>query len=428
MTLRRMILAGIVMCLPLTSNSQTSGANQVIFKSIYTFAGGSDGAGPTSGLTSMNGAFYGTTYFGGGSGCGGLGCGTVFALLPPVVKGGAWTESVLYSFAGGNDGSNPFAGLTNVNGTLYGTTSSGGGTDCPPYGSSGPGCGTVFALSPPAMKGGAWTENVLYSFAGGSDGSYPQGGLIDVTGTLYGTTTQGGSGLGCFLDLGCGTIFTFNLDTGTETVLHEFEGSDGSNPVSGLLNVGSTLYGTTYRGGAGTGCILGYGCGTAFKINKTTGVLTVLHSFSANGSDGASPQGTLINAADTLYGTTDLDGTGGCPPPYGCGTAFAMNPSSGVVTPLHEFTGASDGQHPTAAMLYLGGILYGTTQGGTTPNTGAVFQLNLSTLVETVLYEFSGSSDGASPIAPLINVGGAFYSTTQSGGTYGYGTVYEIRP
>ncbi len=415
MAFRRMILVGMVMCLPLTSNSQTGGANQVAFKSIYSFAGGSDGANPVSGLTNVNGTLYGTTNYGGGTSCGGPGCGTVFALSPTIVKGGAWTESVLYSFAGGSDGAYPTSGLTNVNGTLYGTTA-GGGTGT---------CGTVFALSPPAVNGGAWTESVLYSFACGADGTDPSG-LIDVAGTLYGTTAGDGSGSGCFG--GCGTVFAFNLDTGIETVLHEFDGSDGSNPYAGLLNLGGALYGTTYRGGAGTGCVLGYGCGTAFKINKKTGVLTVLHSFSADGSDGASPQSALINVAGTLYGTANLDGTGGCPGPYGCGTAFAINPSSGAVTPLHEFTGGNDEEHPTAAMLNSGGTLYGTTQGGTAPDAGTVFEIDLSTGAETVLYDFSGGSDGAGAISPLIKVGGAFYSTTQGGGTHGYGTAYEIKP
>jgi uncharacterized repeat protein (TIGR03803 family) len=199
--------------------------------------------------------------------------------------------------------------------------------------------------------------------------------------------------------------------------------------MRGLLNDGNFMYGTTYRGGAGTGCVLGYGCGTAFEINKTTGVLTLLHSFSATGSDGASPQATLINVGGTLYGTTNLDGTGGCAPPYGCGTVFAMGPSTGIVTPLHEFTGGADGQHPTAPLIYVGGLLYGTTQGGITPNTGAVFQINPTSGVERVLYEFSsGGTDGAAATAPLLNVGGIFYSTTTNGGQNGYGTVFSITP
>jgi len=106
-----------------------------------------------------------------------------------------------------------------------------------------------------------------------------------------------------------------------------------------------------------------------------------------------------------------------------------MNPNTGIVTPLHQFQGGSDGQHPTAAVLDVGGVdgvLYGTTQGGTTPNTGAIFQYNLATKVYTVLYEFSGGTDGAGPLAPLIDVGGALVSTTHSGGASGYGTIYEL--
>jgi uncharacterized repeat protein (TIGR03803 family) len=124
----------------------------------------------------------------------------------------------------------------------------------------------------------AVTETVLYSFKGGSDGSGPNG-VIRVGHSLYGTTSAGG-GSGCFENVGCGTVFKLNLTSQDETILHRFNGSDGSNPAATLSSVEGSLYGTTYRGGAGTGCVLGYGCGTAFKIDPVTGALTLLHSFS----------------------------------------------------------------------------------------------------------------------------------------------------
>jgi len=133
--------------------------------------------------------------------------------------------SVLYSFEGGNDGRDPHAGLLNVNGTIYGTTEYGGGPchrRCP--------SGTVFAIT----KSGA--ETVLHSFKSGSgDGKDPRAGLIEVDGTLYGTTLLGGAS--CY----CGTVFKVT-PSGAETVLHRFAGEpDGASPDAGLLNVTGTL-------------------------------------------------------------------------------------------------------------------------------------------------------------------------------------------
>ena len=182
------------------------GAGGVVFKLspggtetlLYAFAGGSDGSGPVGGLISdTSGNFYGTTYAGGGTGCAdSRGCGTVFKLAPDG------TETVLYAFKGGNDGATPFAGLVaDKAGNVYGTTSAGGGSDC--YGA---GCGSVFRLAPNG------TETVLHSFGNGRDGAAPEATLLLRQGTLYGTTSAGGSGegRGCHreVDQGCGTIFS----------------------------------------------------------------------------------------------------------------------------------------------------------------------------------------------------------------------------
>ena len=166
-------------------------------KVLYNFQGGSDGALPFSGLIDVNGTLYGTTLEGGGNrvGCSPsyAGCGTVYSI---TTKG---SEKVLYAFGGmgsrgGTNGASPSAGLLELNGSLYGTASSGGSD----------GLGVVFSLSPNG------SEQVLHSFAGGSDGAMPFSSLIDVNGTLYGTTSQGGSTLGCkrFGGSGCGTVFT----------------------------------------------------------------------------------------------------------------------------------------------------------------------------------------------------------------------------
>jgi uncharacterized repeat protein (TIGR03803 family) len=343
-----------------TVYSMTTGG---VEKVLYRFQGGSDGSDPQSGLLNVNGTLYGTTESGGSSHYG-----TVYS----VSTSGA--EKVLYSFKGGSDGANPSASLIDVNGTLYGTTIRGGGSEC--HSSLGTGCGTVFSLTTSAK------ETVLHGFSRGSDGAYPFTELIDVKGVLYGTTAQGGSACGSSGSGGCGTIYSIT-PSGVEKVLHAFKnGSDGDNPQSGLIDVNGTLYGTTAGGGVvGSNCEYG-GCGTVYQTS-TKGAEKVLYSF-ADGSDGATPQADLIEVNGLMYGTTSTGGggSGSCWAPNGnCGTVFSI-----------------------------------TTAG-----------------VETVLYSFTGGTNGFNPAAPVTNVNGTLYGTTYYGGdhdvcciTYGYGTVFAL--
>ena len=192
----------------------------------------------------------------------------VFKLAPPAQKGGAWTESVLYSFTGGADGGLPYASvIQDAAGNLYGTTSVGGDAGCSI--TYYPGCGVVFKLAPPAQEGGAWTETVLYSFTGGTDGGYPVGGVIqDVADNLYGTTLFGGLD-SSYCSFYCGVVF--KLDTaGNETALYSFTGlADGNNPYSSLIqDAAGNLYGTTGYGGdfSGDFCANNTGCGVVFKV------------------------------------------------------------------------------------------------------------------------------------------------------------------
>jgi len=166
---------------------------------------------------------------------------------------------VVYSFKGGSDGAEPQAGLIEVGGALYGTTFL-GGTAC----GYEDGCGTVFQITT------AGVEKVLHSFGNGSDGTFPRAPLIDVGGTLYGTTQYGGSTVCGESEANhCGTVFKITV-AGEETVLHSFKGGkDGATPVAGLIAIGNTLYGTTVSGGTGTDdpCIhVPAGCGTLFSI------------------------------------------------------------------------------------------------------------------------------------------------------------------
>ena len=194
---------------------------------LYSFKGGDDGADPSAGLVAdTSGNFYGTTYDGGASNLG-----TVFEL---AANG---TESVLYSFKGGSDGENPVASLIlDSQGNLYSTTYSGGSSDN----------GTVFKLAPDG------TETVLHTFAGGSDGTSPDSSVaMDKKGNLYSSTLYGGNMAGCGGN-GCGTIFRLAPD-GTKTILHAFAGGDGAQPSGGLLaGKDGEFFGTTYNGGGST--------------------------------------------------------------------------------------------------------------------------------------------------------------------------------
>ncbi len=207
----------------------TTGKTKVLYSFMGAYSGATDAGTPEASLLNVSGIFYGTSAAGGGNGCGGRGCGTVFAFNSKTGN-----ESVAYAFPGGSNGSGPTSQLVNVSGTLYGTTQYGGSGNCRG------GCGIVFKLDPKSK-----TFTVLYSFTGGQDGGNPASGLVDVNGTLYGNTEYGGSS-------NLGTVFSLTT-AGAETVLYSFLGqasnNDGANPVGGLLDVKGTLYGTTWQGG-----------------------------------------------------------------------------------------------------------------------------------------------------------------------------------
>ena len=233
---------------------------------LHSFGGDGDGAYPTGNLIfDASGNLYGTTENGGNPNCTG-GCGTVFEFSPPSEPGGQWAETVIYAFSGGMDGNRPYAGVVfDGFGNLYGTTAFGGGTEtC--GGLTGEGCGTVFALSPPVLPGGVWTEAILYSFTGGGDGGEPNAPVVfDKDGNLYGTTVEGGFDKSNCGPTGCGAVFELSPSDGLtwkESVLHRFTSlnKDGDAPLGGLVFDGSgDLIGTTIYGGIrGNGTVLDY--------------------------------------------------------------------------------------------------------------------------------------------------------------------------
>jgi uncharacterized repeat protein (TIGR03803 family) len=236
----------------------------------------------------------------------------------------------------------------------------------------------VFKLGPTG------TETVLYSFTGAADGGNPFAGLVrDTTGSLYGTTFEGGANSSACDYFGnpttCGVVFKLSL-TGTETVLHSFTGSDGGNPWAGLLrDTAGNLYGTTANGGA-------FGNGVVFELIRCDTAASgyefkVLHSFTG-GADGGHPLGSLLrDAAGNLYGTTVNGGakSSACTYFFGnttCGVVFKLSPT-GTETVLHTFTGGAEGGNPYYAGLIpdATGNLYGTTAVGGAHGVGVVFRL-----------------------------------------------------
>lgn len=351
------------------------------------------------------------------------------ALIATAVVGtaplaGAQQESVLHSFGGSGDGSNPSGVLVlDKSGNIYGATFFGGA-----YGSgSAETGGTVFEVTP--VIGGGWTEAVLHSFSGGDDGEWPYSGVIlDAADNLYGPTFLGGA-------YGQGTEFELKRGAGGEwnkAILHSFanDGMDGSSPNSALVFDGAgNLYGTTLLGGS-------HGVGSVFKLALRQGggwLEEILHNFDNNGIDGEYPgvARLVFDAAGNLYGAT----TGGGP--HGAGVVFELMPQpSGKWTEklLHAFGRAGDGAQPqTGVVLDSAGNLYGTTANGGSDGVGTVFELTPAangSWAEAILYNFSGSGDvGFGPgWSPTLDASGNLYSTTDSGGVYGYGTAFELTP
>jgi len=306
----------------------------------------------------------------------------------------------------------------------------------------------------------AQTFNVIYTFTGGADGNAPFGTPMLYNGNIYGTTKAGGASNN-------GTIYEVNFASRHEAVLHAFTGSDGTNPLAGLIqDLSGNLYGTTYTGGA-------HGRGTVFKLTLTpTVTYTVLHSFAGRPDDGAQPAGPLAFDTDfNLYGTTydggstlgygttfeiAVDGTltigqsfppggalphgglcglggtfygttSGAPPRFAGGTIF----QSLKAAPLYTFTGGADGAQPMAGLIGDSlGNLYGTTAAGGNGSfglgNGVVFAYNVTSHKLTVLHTFTGP-DGSAPMAALArDAAGNLYGTTFYGGASNNGTVFKL--
>jgi uncharacterized repeat protein (TIGR03803 family) len=340
-----------------------------------------------------------------------------FALiLCAAISGGAQTLNVLHNFTGGSDGLEPYANLAaDKAGNLYSTTIAGG---------NGSG-GTVFRLK---HQGSGWTFATLYSFPQyQGDGANPYAPVIvGPNGTLYGTSTFGGSGGPCS-GSGCGTVFnlrppaTFCRSVScpwTETILYQFQANnhDGGNPLGSLVfDASGNLYGTTTKGGA-------YQSGTVYELAPSNGgwTETILYNFTG-GTDGANPASSLIfDQAGNLYGTTYAGGN------FGVGTVFqlTLSGSGWSENVIHHFQGGSEGASPYGGVTFdSSGNLYGTTTGA---STGVVFELTPSSgsWTYSVLHNLSGDGSFGNLI---IDNSGNIYGTAVEGGT-GYGSIFELTP
>jgi uncharacterized repeat protein (TIGR03803 family) len=365
---------------------------------LYSFTGGSDGTEPNGLVRDSAGNLYGTTPWGGDLNCGDhAGCGTAFKLDSTNQL------TVLHTFTGGADGALPLGTLLlDPAGNLFGTTQQGGNINCS-LGSMG--CGTVYELD----AGG--NKTMLYAFPGSLDGALPYGSLVrDTKGNLYGTTAWGGVAT-CNE---CGTVFKLRATGGTDTILHKFTGrGDGTLVYAGVIrDAAGNLYGTTYYGGANN-------LGTVFKVDNT-GKESVLHSF--NGGDGETPAAPLVADGAYLYGTTQGGGS------YSIGTVFKVD-KSGNETVLHSFGAPADGREPQGPLVHdVAGNLYGTTYSGGAFGYGTVFKID-TTGKETILHSFAGGADGLGPNSGVIlDAAGNLYGTTFTGGAFNSGTIFKIAP
>lgn len=335
---------------------------------------------------------------------------TIALCIAMAIAGRAQTFTTLVNFDGTNGSPYTMTVVQGQDGNLYGTTEE-----------------SVFKITPDG------TFNTLFVFTC-QNGECPAGivlydGLtLGTDGNFYGTASRGGNN-SCLQ--GCGTVFKIT-PSGEVTVLHLFDGSDGSWPYSGLIQAtDGSFYGTTYSGGTDN-------LGTIFRITPS-GKFKTVHSFSL-WVDGGYPQGGLLQASDGyIYGTTSFGGRDLCT--AGCGTIFKMGPH-GRITTLYEFCAlkdCSDGIAPTASLIQgRDGALYGTTYGydnnsdnpSEPTSGGTAFRITTAGAL-TTLYNFSSH-----PVAGLAQAtDGNFYGTTLAGGDFtcdpyngGCGTIFQITP
>src|SRR5579859_289842 len=327
--------------------SRTSGGIKETI--LYNFQGGSaDGANPSGSLLiAPGGIIFGTTS------SGGQGYGVVFELIP---SGTSYTEKILHVFPMGEDPVNAGV-IMDKAGNLYGETAGGGAF----------GDGTIYVMKHTST---GYKYALLYSFAGGNDGNYPSGGLIfDSAGNLYGTTASGGANF-------AGDVFELTHNSNgswSESVLYTFTGySDGVNPESALaMDSSGNLFGTTVYGGD-TSCGGGFGSGEVFELTNSGGVWTktTVHAFTDTPDGHAPMAGVTFDAAGNMFGTTSNGGNSGS------GVLYEISPTTGgwSESVVHSFSNGADGGYPSTPVTFgPKGNLFGTAQFGGTTGDGVAY-------------------------------------------------------
>ena len=347
---------------------------------------------------------------------------TALAACNPVIAH-AQIFSNLYSFVAtsgptgtNKNGAYPSTGLTRNGNSLYGATAYGGTS----------GKGVVFRFD---ETSGTITNLHNFSALSGpnpgtnNDGAAPRGELVLSGDTLYGTVYEGGP-------FGYGAVFAVKTDGSSFTNLYNFPARtgpsltnlDGANPLSGMILVGDTLYGTTSYGGV-------RGRGTLFAIRTNGTGFTNLYSFGGGANDGANPSSGLLLDGKTFYGTTPVGGVAGQ------GVLYAINTNGTGFAILHHFLGgANDGAQPSAGLALSGSMLYGTTYSGGSADKGTVFRIqnngagytNLHAFTDTTTNFPAKNSDGAGPQGEVVISGNTLYGMAGSGGTFGYGVEFAM--
>lgn len=350
------------------------------------------------------------------------GDGMIFELVRPTEQDGSWDQVVIRRFRGRPDGSSPQGiPVLTASGKIFGTTYAGGANNM----------GTVFSSLPPATAGGPWTTRTLYSFGGFTgDGLNPNHGLIAGFGGFAGVTSNGGARRR-------GTVFLLSppatsTGTWTETILYSFKPvPDAAFPSSDLvMDKNGNLYGTALQGGANN-------LGAIYEISPPAvagGAWTETVIYSFNGTDGTLPIGRLVlDASGALYGTTAGGGA------EFEGTVFKLTPPATAGAPwtesiLFNFSGSSDGGNPEGGVtLDKNGRIFGSASSGGDGGPdfgGVIFVLDPPAVeggewTETILHHFGGP-DGFSPAAPVVLRQDGIYGTTTLGGDFGKGTIFVL--